>query len=260
MKKMTVCAILGCMILGSAGLSACSAPVSQPVMPEVIQVQTVQEEDNKVSLTGKETVEVVPDRAEIRFTVRTEKKTAEDCQQENAENLNQLVEYLKQAGFEEESIKTSGFSLNPQYDWSSNVRTLIGYEMRTTVQLTDVLIEQVGEILTDAVTNGANEIDSVSYYSSEYDQAYNQALAGAIALSRSKGEALAAASGKTLGGVLNITEISDNQIGRYVDAGLKAVNGAAMEMAADRISMDVMPGEMQVTAEIMVEFELVDSE
>ena len=116
-------------------------------------------------------------------------------------------------------------------------------------------------MLAEVVENGANEIDSVSYFSSQYDQAYNQALAKAIELSKEKGEALAAASGKKLGGVLNITEMSDNQYGRYVDADLRATNEAMKAMATEEsVAMDVMPGEMQVTAEITVEFQLVDAE
>ena len=72
---------------------------------------------------------------------------------------------------------------------------------------------------------------------------------------------MAVASGKKLGGVLNITEMSDNQYGRYVNADLRATNEAVKAMAtADSVAMDVMPGEMQVTAEIVVEFQLVDAE
>lgn len=261
MKKRTIVAALGCMIIGSTILSACSAPISASTFPEVIQVQTVPAQENKISLTSRETVEVVPDMAEIRLSIRTEDKSASTCQQENTEKLNQLLEYLKGLGFEEESIKTSGFSLNPRYHWTNSEQILTGYEMYTNVTVTDVPMDQVGTMLTETVENGANEIDSVSYFSSQYDQAYNQALAKAIELSKEKGEALASASGKKLGGVLNITEMSDNQQGRYVSADLRATNEAVKMMAAaDSAAMDVMPGEMQVTAEIVVEFQLADAE
>jgi len=261
MKKRTIVAALGCMIIGSTVLSACSAPVSQTTFPEVIQVQTVPAQENKISMTSRETVEVVPDMAEIHLSIRTEDKSASVCQQENTEKLNQLLEYVKGLGFEEESIKTSGFSLNPRYKWTNNEQILVGYEMYTNVVVTDIPMEQVGTMLTETVENGANEIDSVSYFSSQYDEGYNQGLAKAIELSKEKGEALAAASGKKLGGVLNITEMSDNQYGRYVNADLRATNEAVKAMAAaDSVAMDVMPGEMQVTAEIVVEFELVDGE
>lgn len=258
MNRKIIVTAIGCMITGSVMLSACSQPVSQSVVPDVIQVQNVPAQENKISLTSSETVEVIPDMAEISFTIRTEAKSAADCQQDNTGKLNQLLEYLKGLGYDEKSIETSGFSLNPRYNWSNNEQKLVGYEMRTTVKVTDVPMDQVGAMLTNAVENGANEIDSVSYFSSEYDQAYNEALAKAIELSKSKGNALAEASGMKLGSVLNITEHSDSQYGRYVSADLRASKTAAvMEAAADSMEMGVMPGEMQVTAEITVEFELV---
>ena len=164
-------------------------------------------------------------------------------------------------GFKDESIETSGFSLNPRYDWSGNIQRLIGYDMRTTVTVTDVPMDEIGVMLTQVVENGANEIDQVSYFSSQYDQAYNQALAKAIELSKTKGEALAAASGMKLGQVLMIQEQSDNQHGRYVNADLAAAKNMAMaDAVAESASMEVMPGEMQVTARITVDFELVPVE
>lgn len=261
MKKRMIVAALGCMLIGSTVLSACSTPVGQTGIPEVIQVQTVPTQENKISLTTSETVEVIPDMAEITLTIRTEDQSASVCQQKNTEKLNQLLGYLKELKFEDESIKTSGFALNPRYKWTNNEQQFVGYEMRTTVVVTDVPMDQVGSMLSEAVENGANEIDSVSYFSSQYDQAYNQALAKAIELSKTKGEALALASGKKLGEVLNIKEMSDNQYGRYVNAELTVSSGARKQMASNEsIAMDVMPGEMQVTAEITVEFQLVEAE
>lgn len=257
MKRRFVLAALSCFILGSVMLSACSSTVSQPAIPEVIQVQQVEKNENRISLVSSETVEVVPDMAELQVTIRTENKDAAKCQQENTENLNLLLEYLKGEGVADESIKTSGFSLNPRYDWSGNTQKLVGYDMRTTVTITDVPVDGLGAMLTEVVENGANEIDSVSYFSSQYDQAYNQALARAIELSKSKSEALAAASGAKLGPVVKIQEMSDNQYGRYVNADLRATKNMSMAaVTEDAVAMDVMPGEMQVTAEITVEFEL----
>lgn len=257
MKRRFVLAALSCFILGSVMLSACSSTVSQPAIPEVIQVQQVEKNENRISLVSSETVEVVPDMAELQVTIRTENKDTAKCQQENTENLNLLLEYLKGEGVADESIKTSGFSLNPRYDWSGNTQKLVGYDMRTTVTITDVPVDGLGAMLTEVVENGANEIDSVSYFSSQYDQAYNQALARAIELSKSKGEALAAASGAKLGPVVKIQEMSDNQYGRYVNADLRATKNMSMAaVTEDAVAMDVMPGEMQVTAEITVEFEL----
>ena len=257
MKKRVVFAALGCFLLGSVMLSACSSPVTQPVVPEVIKVQNVESRENKISLVSSETVEIMPDMAELQVTIRTESKDARVCQQENTTKLNTLVEFLKEQGFEDTSIETSGFSLNPRYDWSNNTQTLAGYDMRTTVTVTDIPMERIGALLTEVVEHGANEIDNVSYFSSQYDQAYNQALAKAIELSKGKGEALAAASGMKLGLVIKIQEQSDSQYGRYINADLATSRNMVMAAKTESAAMDVMPGEMQVTASITVEFELI---
>ena len=50
MKKRLVFAALSCFLLGSVMLSACSSPVGQTVIPDVIQVQQVEKNENRISL------------------------------------------------------------------------------------------------------------------------------------------------------------------------------------------------------------------
>ena len=102
MKKRFVIAAIGCFLLGSMMLSACSSPVNQTVVPEVIKVQNVENHENKISLVSSETVEIMPDMAELQVTIRTENKDARVCQQENTKKLNTLIEFLKEEGFEDE--------------------------------------------------------------------------------------------------------------------------------------------------------------
>lgn len=262
MRKRIVLAAAGCVVIGSVLLSACSSTVTASV-PDVIRVQNVDADEGKISLNTSETVKVTPDMAMIVFGITTEHEEAARCQQDNTESLNRLLEYLKAQGIEESSIKTSGFSLDPRYDWSSNRQVLVGYEMRTQVTVTDVPMDQVGSMLSQGVENGANEISSVSYFASNYDEAYGEALTKAVELAKVKAGTLAAASGRKLGQVLNIEEYGDNQYGRYVSADYRSSNKLAMEavsgagMAED---MGVMPGEMEVTASISIEFALAPEE
>jgi len=260
MKKKIIFAIMGCVTAGTVLLSACSKGGAVTV-PDTITVKNADDGKNKVTLNTAETVKVVPDMSEIVFGIRTEAAEADQCQADNAENLERLLEYLKAQGVEEKSIATSGFSLDPRYDWSGNKQTLIGYEMRTQVTVTNIPMDQTGAMLTKGVKEGANEIVSVNYFSSSYDEAYAEALKKAVELARSKAEALAAASGQKAGDVLSIQEYNDSQYGRYVSSNL-AVNtrasGAMKEEAA--MDMGVMPGEMSVKASICVEIELLPAE
>ena len=258
MKKRYVLAMIGMLTVGSIALSGCSSRIT---VDEPIQVTGVEASANRtISVESRETVELVPDMAQLTYGIRTENADAVRCQQENTEKLNALLEYLKGQGFSEESIRTSDFSLDPRYDWSGNTQLLVGYEMNTQVTVTDVALDQVGSMISDGVAAGANEIRSVSYFSSEYDKAYHSALEKAVELAKEKAGALAAAGDSTLGQVLNIEEYGDAQYGRYVNSGMSMAartEGAGKFAAAEDLAdMGVMPGKMQVTANIRVEFEL----
>ena len=258
MKKRMLTAI-GLSAMIAVSLAGCSTSVS---VPDTVRVENVGDSaDGKITMDSSETVKIVPDMAKIVFAVTSEAKKADECQQKNTEALNSLTEYLKGQGIDEKSITISGYSLNPRYDWSSDTRKLIGYEMQTEVTVSDVTVEQVGTLLSGGVNAGANEIYSVSYYSSGYDDAYAEALKKAVELARTKAQALAEASGRTLGDVVSIEEYSDNQYGRYIDGGVN-LQKESVSMAAGAENavedMNVMPGEMEVDANIKIVFSMVD--
>lgn len=259
MKKRTLAAA-GLAMIMAVSLAGCSTTVS---VPDTVKVENVGDSsDGKITMDSSETVKIVPDMAKIVFAVTSEATKADECQQKNTEGLNSLTEYLKGQGIDEKSITTSGYYLNPRYDWSSNTRKLIGYEMQTEVTVSDVAVDQVGTLLSNGVGNGANEIYSVSYYSSGYDDAYAEALKKAVELARTKAEALAEASGRTLGYVVSIEEYSDSQYGRYVDGGVNLKKESAVMEAAGAedtaADMNVMPGEMEVSANIKIVFSMGD--
>ena len=240
-------------------LSACTPQVSTSV-PNVIRVENVDVGDEgKVTINSSESVEVTPDMAEIIYGITTEDEDASACQQKNTESLNQVLAFLKEQGYEDKSIKTTGFSLEPRYDWSGNRQQLIGYQMDTQVTVTDVPIDDVGNLLSKTVESGANEIQNVTYFSSTYDQAYEEALKKAVELARGKAEAIAEADGRQLGKVLKVEEYNDGQYGRYASSGINQRSMKMMdtEAAAGAAEMGVMPGQMKITANICVDFELL---
>lgn len=256
MKRICVLTI-GCIGMAAA-LSACTPQVTASV-PNVIRVENVDAGDSKkIAINSTETVQVTPDMAELVYGITTEDTDASRCQQKNTEALAQVLAFLKAEGYQDNSIKTTGFSLEPRYDWSGNSQRLIGYRMDTQVTVTDVPIDKVGGLLSKTVESGANQIQNVSYFSSTYDEAYEEALKKALELARKKAQVLAGASGQSLGNVIKVEEYRDSQYGRYVSSEMtRSAKFEAVMDAAGAADMGVMPGQMQVTANISVEFELV---
>ena len=166
-----------------------------------------------------------------------------------------MIEALKAQGIEESSIQTASFGLNPVYDWDSG-KTVTGYEMSSRVTVRDIPIDNAGTVLKAVVEAGANQIDSVSYLCSTFDEKYQEALKMAIESAKIKAQAMAEAGGCQLGAVININELSSDQQPRYTKASNLMMEAEEAGLAADTGSIDVMGGEIEIEANVNVDFSI----
>ena len=230
---------------GALTLTACGSNT----IPDTVKVQNV--ENNVISVSSREQVKVEPDMAEIIYSVYSQASDAQTCQTQNNSDLDKVLSMLKEQGVEEKSIQTSNYGMSPIYNWEDG-KTISGYEMTTQVTVSDIPIDQVGQLISDSVEAGVNSIDAVNYMSSKYNDAYQQALAKAIDAAKVKAQAMADAGGCKLGKIVNIQEYGNNQTAKY--NGYSTGAGAAREAAA--MDMGVMPGEVEIEANIAVEFSI----
>lgn len=212
---------------------------------------------NTILVNSSEQVTVIPDIAEVVYSVQTEEKSASACQQSNDEAVSQVISLLKDLNIAETSIQTSDYYMHPVYSYQNNTTKVVGYEATTTLTVSDLPIEDLGEILTQSVSTGINTIQSITYQASSYDECYQEALQSAIAAAHEKAEGMASAAGCRLGGVISIQENSGYSEARYIDhARTKQLNAAKTELLSDS-SASVMPGEIEVEAAILVEYQLI---
>lgn len=238
--------LTGALLLAGCGASQTAAGVN---VPSSIQVSNV--EDQVISVTASEEVKVVPDMAEAVFSVTTQEKDAKACQTSNSEAVNRVAEAVKGKGIEETSIQTSSYNLNPIYDWE-NGQSITGYSMDTTVTVSDVPVDAVGDVIAAAVDAGANNIQSVTYMSSKYDERYQEALSKAVQSAYEKANAMAIAGGCSLGEVVKIEERSRAGQARYTAVSNMSMDALAAAPAEE--SAAVMPGQVSVQADILVEY------
>lgn len=214
---------------------------------------------NTIIVNSSEEVAIVPDIAEVVYSVRTKDSTAAGCQQKNAEAVSQVIEQLKSLNVEEASIQTSDYYMNPVYNYSGNTPRLTGYEAISTLTVSDLPIDNLDEILEKSVTSGINTIQSITYQASQYDKSYQEALTKAVASAREKAQVLAAASGAEIGNVISIQETSGYSEARYTDYARSGQMNSLMEAKLDAAAdtSGIMPGEIQVEAGIVVEYQLI---
>ncbi len=131
MRKIKLLLMVGIVSLGIAGCgnNASSTDAAANTSPASLSPQNIAVgestvstspvyETNSIIVNSSEKVTVVPDIAEIVYSVRTQAKEAADCQQKNAEAVSQVIELLKSLNIEEKSIQTSDYYMNPVYNYS----------------------------------------------------------------------------------------------------------------------------------------------
>lgn len=271
MKKMKFLLMIGIVSLGVAGCGnkAPSTDSSAGASPTALSPQNIAVSDktlypsslyetNSIIVNSSEKVTVVPDIAEVVYSVRTQAKEAADCQQKNAEAVSQVIDLLKSLNIEEKSIQTSDYYMNPIYNYSGSTARVTGYEAAAILTVSDLPIDGLDSILSQSVSTGINTIESITYQASKYDESYQQALSAAVTAAYQKAQVLAKAAGCNVGQVINIQETSGYSQARYTDNALarKYSSMAVKEEMAFDTAGSVMPGEIQVEASITVEYQL----
>ncbi len=250
MKKLNVLLVIGIMTLGLIGCGNKTSDSGDNIASTIY-------ETNSITVNSSEKVTVVPDIAEVVYSVRTEAKDAADCQQKNSESVSQVIELLKELKIADTSIQTSDYYMSPIYNYSGNTARITGYEATTTLTVSDLPIDGLDDILSQSVSTGINTIQSITYQASNYDKSYQQALTAAVKTAYQKAQVLAEAAGCNVGTVINIQETSGYSEARYTDYALANQYRSSMkEMSVEDTAGSVMPGEIQVEASIIVEYQL----
>lgn len=235
-------------VLASASLTACSSAS----VPSTITVQSA--ENSGICVSGEEKIQATPDIAEITYSVYTQEKDAKTCQTENAQDVDAVLSLLKEKGIDEKDIRTNNVGLNPIYDWNDG-RKITGYEMTTEIVVSSVPIDEAGTIISDSVNAGINSIDSVQYQCSNFDELYAEALKNAITSARKKADLMAEAGGKKVVAMTQVQELSSgDQAVAYTSNNMKQM--AVMEADSADTGTSLMPGQVEVEAEVSVTFSI----
>lgn len=230
-------------LLAWNGLSG--SPNVQPVYAEQGAVM-----ENTIAVQGDGKLAVTPDIAYISAGVNVTAKTAKEAQAGAAKRYEAVRKVLTETyKLTDKDLKTTGYYVQPQYKFTEkDGQVLTGYSAVHEIRISWRNIEQTGALLDSLGTAGANQIGGVTFDTEKKDQYENDALKKAVENARSKAEALAAAAGRTLGPVINITENGAQVQPVFRQEMAKEANDAA--------GTSVEPGEVDVQAQLTVVFQL----
>jgi uncharacterized protein YggE len=161
---------------------------------------------------------------------------------ENAQRTRAVLDALGKLGLSNDQRSTEGYSAYPelQYDRAGGNPRVTGYVVTNSVRAESKRIEQAGAIIDAALAAGANMINALSFYASSIDEPRRQAIATAVSSARADAEAMAAAAGGSLGGLLELST-----------QGPTAIPRPMMDFARGKVAMaeqtPINPGQQTVT-------------
>ena len=160
-----------------------------------------------IQVTGTGSVQVKPDTASISIGVSTEDGNAQNAVSRNNAATAKVISELEAAAIEKKDLKTSNFSVYPQYRTEgSDKHPVVTYRASNTVTVTVHNLDKVGDILTKAVTAGSNQISGPNFSVSDAEKYLAEARKKAVENAIAKASVYANAAGLKLGSILSMVE------------------------------------------------------
>lgn len=224
-------------ILPLAGLLLLAAVATAVALPGA--ATSAAAEEGGITVQGTASVTSVPDRAELSFGVESQGESARAALAANAAELRRVLAALRSAGAT--NLQTQHVSLSPRYDERGQAQ---GFTASNSVSATVKDLARAGAVIDAAVAAGANQVYGPSLSRGDQTALYRQALKAAVDEARATAQALAAASGLSLGRVTAIVEGG----GAPRPLPFAAADKAMAE------STPIEPGTQEVTATVSVTF------
>ena len=162
-----------------------------------------------VNVSGTGQISAQPDVAVVTLGVQTEAEEAATALTENSQQMQALMDVLKDADIATEDIQTQVVRLYPRYEQQpgeEGQRELVGYTASNVVEVRLRDLEAVGNVLDAAVQAGGNRIEGIHFEVSDPAAYLDQARDAAWNDAQHKAEQLADLAGVELGEVLAISE------------------------------------------------------
>lgn len=208
---------------------------------------------NTVTVAGDGKVTVKPDMATITLSVSELADTSAQALQNANVKMNQVSDILKSNGVADNDIKTSQFSIYPEYDYSSGTAVVKG--QRATISLSvdikglDAQATKATKIIDQVSGIDKIQLGSISFDLENKEQAYNQARELAFNKAKQKAEDLAKLSGVTLLKPVSITDLSTN-VSSPTPIGLLNASAAS----ADSVKTSISSGDLDLSISLNVVF------
>lgn len=225
-----------------------------PIPFTVNNINTLNSIPFEVTGTGK--ASAAPDKAVINMGVTQTGATVAEAQAKTNQSATQITNSLKGLGVEEKDIKTTNYSVNPNYanlTIGDNQR-ITGYTVTQNFEV-EVPIDQANAVVDAATAGGANLVGGITFTLDDETEIKlkNQAREEAVIKAKASAQGLAKASGIKLGNVINVRET----FGGEYPMTVMARDAVAMDSKLEAAPTTITPGENNIEVTVVLTYQVL---
>ena len=236
-----------------------------------------------ISVTGTAEIQVVPDEAELTFSIESREEQLDATVADNDQKIKAVTEFLKQSKVDPKYIRTQVINIRPifaesgpkQFKGQIAQQSIpmpranaanpaptperkpslkpIGYTARRQLSVTIRDLDAFETIYQGLIERGVNDVSGFQFRTTELRKHKDEARIKAVRAAREKAQAMAKELGATLAAVQTITE----------DSGYRYPNFASNSMSiatGDESTSTIAAGMIEITATVRIVFRLGDVE
>jgi hypothetical protein len=162
---------------------------------------------SELAVVGEGKVEAVPDTAyvDVGITVNNS-PTVEQAQKMIDDVNNKIIEAMKKLQIKKEDIKTSNYSIYPNYSYDKEPSKISGYNGNVTISIKVKNTQNTAKVIEEATKAGANNIQGTRFVIDNPQNYRELAREKAIKNAKEQAQKLTKNLGIKLGKIVNVVE------------------------------------------------------
>ncbi len=221
--------------------------------PETISINLAENENNKITVTGKAERFVKPDLAQVSFSLTRKSKDLKVATNSVNERMNKLIDALKDKGIDKKDIKTISYNVYPEYEWIGKEfrkKEFSGYRVNQQIQIKIREIEEAGEILSLIGNYQVDNVSSLRFLVDNEDEIKKELESEAIAEARGRAKKLAKDLGISLDKIISYQNTPSYRP-FYATKTMLQADGLAESQSAN-----IPTGENKISVEVRISYRI----
>lgn len=218
-----------------------------------------------ITVDGMGKISAKPDLARVSLSVVSTGANVKAVTEDGNKKMTAVIDQMKSLGVKAEDIQSTGYYLNPEYDYNqpviydkvgtpvSKAPKIIGYSLTQSVDVKVRDLTKTEDVIDKATAVGANQVGSLSFDIDDASKVKNQAREIAFQKAREKAEMMAKAAGVKLGSVVTFSEgYNGGYPVPYANFAVKSMDASGGESVAPSIE----PGSQELNISVSVTYEI----